>query len=287
MPTSPPEPDRPQLKPTARSFGAEAGRYDRARPRYPDALVQRIATMAPGPEILDVGAGTGIAARQFRAVGCRVLGVEVDARMAELARRSGVEVEVAAFEDWDPAGRAFDAVVSAQAWHWVDPVTGAAKAAQALRPGGRLALFWNVFQPSPEVTEAFAEVHGQVLPDLPNLWGTPALDSYTPLFAKAADGMRRAGGAFGEPEEWRYEWEHPYTRDEWLDLLPTHGRTSGLPPARLTELLTATGTALDALGGDFVVRYTTVAITARRRADAGSECAQPVRSSPVAKKSGR
>ncbi|MGW3626958.1 methyltransferase domain-containing protein [Streptomyces sp. NPDC000880] len=32
---------------------------------------------------LDVGCGTGIAARQFQAVGCRVLGVEPDARMAD------------------------------------------------------------------------------------------------------------------------------------------------------------------------------------------------------------
>jgi hypothetical protein len=36
---------------------------------------------------------------------------------------------VAKFEDWDPAGRTFDSVIAAQAWHWVDPVAGAAKAA--------------------------------------------------------------------------------------------------------------------------------------------------------------
>ena len=267
MPSST-DPQSPQLTAVSRSFGAEAPRYDRARPRYPEALVHRIVTTAPGPDLLDVGTGTGIVARQFQAAGCRVLGVEVDARMAELARRSGVETEVAEFEKWEPAGRAFDAVVSAQAWHWVDAVAGAAKAAEALRPGGRLALFWNVFQPSPEVTEAFAGVHDRVLPDIPNLWTKPALDTYAPLFAKAADGIRQAGGdAFDEPEEWRHEWEHRYTRDEWLDLLPTHGRTSRLSPVRLTELLTATGAAIDALGGEFTVRYTTVAITAVRPND--------------------
>jgi hypothetical protein len=41
---------------------------------------------------------------------------EVDARMAEWARRRGLEVEVAAFEAWDPAGRVFDAVVSGGWW---------------------------------------------------------------------------------------------------------------------------------------------------------------------------
>lgn len=48
-----------------------------------------------GPDVVDVGCGTGVAARQFQAAGCRVLGVEPDLRMAELARQTGVDVEVA------------------------------------------------------------------------------------------------------------------------------------------------------------------------------------------------
>ncbi|MFD0532752.1 class I SAM-dependent methyltransferase [Actinomadura luteofluorescens] len=120
----------------AESFGSDAERYDRARPRYPDALVERIAAACPGPDVLDVGCGTGIEARQFQAAGCTVLGVEPDARMAGFARRGGLEVEEATFESWDPAGRDFDAVIAGTAWHWVDPVAGAAKAARVLRPGG-------------------------------------------------------------------------------------------------------------------------------------------------------
>jgi len=69
----------------AESFGTDAQRYDRARPGYPDALVARIAAGSPGPKVLDVGCGTGIAARQFQAAGCTVLGVEPDARMADFA----------------------------------------------------------------------------------------------------------------------------------------------------------------------------------------------------------
>jgi SAM-dependent methyltransferase len=138
----------------AESFGADAERYDRARPSYPAALVERIVAASPGPDVLDVGCGTGIAARQFQAAGCRVLGVDPDPRMADLARQRGFGVEVATFEAWDPAGRAFDAVIAGQAWHWVDPVAGAAKAAQVLRPGGRLAVFWNAFQPPARATEA-------------------------------------------------------------------------------------------------------------------------------------
>lgn len=152
MPTVPeeqPGPTKHHARQAAESFGVDADRYDRTRPRYPGALVERIVAASPGPEVLDVGCGTGIVARQLQAAGCQVLGVEPDARMADFARRSGVEVEVATFEAWDADGRVFDAVVAGTAWHWVDPVAGAAKAAQVLRSGGLLAVFGHAFQLPP------------------------------------------------------------------------------------------------------------------------------------------
>jgi SAM-dependent methyltransferase len=225
--------------------------------------VEAIAAASPGPDVLDVGCGTGIAARQFQAAGCRVLGVDPDPRMADLARQSGLEAEVATFEAWDPAGRAFDAVIAAQAWHWVDPAAGAAKAAQVLRPGGRLAVFWNAFQPPPGLGDAFAGAYRQVMPGSPNLWAGPILDAYLMMCGKAADGIRQAG-AFGDPEQWRFGWDRPYTRDEWLDQVPTFGGHTQLPPAKLQELLTAIGAAIDAVGGSFTMRYATVAVTAAR-----------------------
>ena len=265
MPTLP-EPHRHRA--VAESFGTDPERYDRARPRYPDALVNRIVATSPGPDLLDVGPGTGIDARQFQAAGCTVLGVEPDARMADFARRTGVEVEVATFEAWDPTGRTFDAVVAAQSWHWVDPVAGALKAAEALRPRGRLAVFWHVFQLPPEAAEAFGAVFARTLPgSLAALaYGSamPALDGYAAFFAQAGDGMR-AAGAFDEPEQWRFEWEHTYTRDAWLDQLPTSGALTHLPADTLAPMLDGIGAAIDALGGRFTLPYTTVAVTAARR----------------------
>ncbi|MGB8962863.1 MAG: class I SAM-dependent methyltransferase [Pseudonocardiaceae bacterium] len=253
-----------QIRQVAESFGTDAERYDRTRPRYPDAMVERIVAASPGRDVLDVGTGTGIADRQFQAAGCQVLGVEPDARMADLARRFGLEIEVAKFEDWDPAGRAFDAVIAAQAWHWIDPIAGAAKAAQALRPGGRLAAFWNAFEPPPEVAEAFSAVYRRVMPDSPIDWLAMAgPDSYSALCTKAADAIQQAG-AFGDPEQWQFGWDRPYTRDEWLDQVPTFGGHSQLPPANLQELLTGIGAAIDAVGGSFAMHYTAVVVTAER-----------------------
>jgi SAM-dependent methyltransferase len=268
MPTIPAEQQPHQHRRMAEGFGADAERYDRTRPPYPQALIDRIVAATPGPEFLDVGTGTGIAARQFQAAGRTVLGIEPDARMAEFARRTGVAAEVATFEDWDPAGRRFDAVVAGTAWHWVDPVAGAAKAAEALRPGGLLAPFWHVFQLPPEVMDALTAVYRRVAPDSP-LAAQPrpapaALDLYQPILAKVAEGTR-AAGAFGEPELWRFEWERTYTKDEWLEQMPTSGALTQLPADKLAEVLAGAGAAIDAIGGSFTMPYTTVAVTAARK----------------------
>lgn len=272
MPTIPPEgarsgePGPYQAREWAESFGADPERYDRTRPRYPDALVERIVDASPGRDVLDVGSGTGIVARQFRAAGCRVLGVDVDARMVEWARRQGLEVEVAAFEAWEAGGRSFDAVVAGQTWHWVEPVAGTAQAARVLRPGGRLAVFWNVFQPCREVADAFFEVYRRVLPDSPrNPWARPVLDRYAALFARAADGIRQVGG-FDSPQQWRFDWQRSYSRDAWLDQLPTFGDASQCSPGAWEELLAGIGAAIDAMGGSFTMRYAAVAVTAARTA---------------------
>jgi SAM-dependent methyltransferase len=248
----------------AESFGSDPGRHDRTRPRYPDALVDRIVAFSPGRAVLDVGIGTGVSARPFRAAGCRVFGVEVDARMAEFAHREGFEVEVAPFEGWDPAGRTFDVVIAGQTWHWVDPVAGAAKAADALRPGGRLAVFWNVFQAPAALAEAFATIYRRVLPDSPFSRGTfGGSAAYSEQSTKAADGIVEVG-AFDLPEQWSFDWERPYTRDEWLDLVPTFGGHTQFPPGKLDELLAGLGNVIDAVGGSFTMAYTSLAVTARR-----------------------
>jgi len=61
MPARPVRPESHERQ-IAESFGVGPQRYDRVRPRYPDALVERIVAASPGPEFLDVGCGTGIAA---------------------------------------------------------------------------------------------------------------------------------------------------------------------------------------------------------------------------------
>jgi hypothetical protein len=74
----------------------------------------------------------------------------------------------------------------------------------------------------------------------------------------------RAVGRFSDAEDWQFDWDRPYTRDEWLDQLPTFGFHNQLPQATLQEVLTGIGAAIDAVGGGFTMHYATVVVSAAR-----------------------
>ena len=257
------DPDRP-----SQSFGGVADLYDRARPSYPDSAID--ALVPPGAEaerVLDVGCGTGILARLLVARGCEVLGVEPDPRMADVARTHGVTVEEATFEAWDPAGRTFDLVVSGMAWHWVDAAAGAAQAGRVLRPGGGFAALWNFFELPADVRAALLPAYERHAPTLPStaavLTGAPAEDGPD----RDAEALA-ASGRFERIWREQFRWEHRYTTISWVDELATRSSHRTLPEGVRTALLAEVASAVDALGGGFVVTYTTSVLRALTRSSA-------------------
>lgn len=146
----------------------------------------------------------------------------------------------------------------------MDPLAGAAKAA-LVRPGGLLAVFGHAFQLPPDVADALAAVYRRVVPESPfNLEPLRhAVDAYQRMYATFAYGIGRVGG-FSDPEQRRFDWEQSYTRDEWLDQMPTHGTLTQLPPDKLADVLESVGVAIDAMGGSFTMPYATVEVTATR-----------------------
>lgn len=245
----------------AQSFGADPARYDRLRPTYPDELVAAVVAEAPGSDLLDVGCGTGIAARQFQAEGCMVQGVEPDPRMAAFASERGLQVDVARFEEWDSAGRTFDALISATTWHWIDPPAGAQLAASILRPAGLFAAFWNVHHLPPELGAAFNEIYARIAPG--SLFAKHGGDAHHRVLNRSSRGLTDTG-AFTKPRVRRYTWERTYTREQWLELTLTFGGTPQLAEGRRDELFADLGAAIDDHGGTVDATYETLLLTAVR-----------------------
>jgi SAM-dependent methyltransferase len=244
----------------AESFGAVAELYDKVRPSYPPALFADL--LGDGAvDVLDVGCGTGIAGALLAARGCSVLGVEIDERMAELARAKGLAVEVSPFERWDDGGRRFDLVTAGQAWHWIEPGAGAEKAARLLRPGGRIGLFWNLGDPTPAMRERLAPIYARLEPELENY--SVALGSRSGRDRESVSGLE-ACADLGEVTVRRFPWSRRYDTAGWLAFLQTHSDHHALPPDRRERLLIAVGAAIDELGGSFDVDYETVLVSARR-----------------------
>jgi SAM-dependent methyltransferase len=259
---------RPLARERSRLFDQQAEAYDRFRPTYPDAVIDELLGPVPaGLHVLDVGCGTGIASRQMAQRGAEVLGVELAPRMAEIARGHGVEVEIAAFEGWDAAGRIFDRVTSAQAWHWLDLPIATAKAASLLRPGGRLGLIWNAGCQPDDLADALEEVYASVVPRgghrvFRGYAANRSCDVKTGLGSEI-DAVS-AVADFGAPTEKWFPWTLTYQRDEWLDQLVSRSDHAALEPAVRDRLFEAIGAAIDDQGGSFVMNFETVLITATR-----------------------
>jgi SAM-dependent methyltransferase len=242
----------------AESFGSVADQYDQFRPSYPTALVDDLVAMHPA-DVLDVGCGTGKAARLLLERGLHVLGVEVDPQMAAVARRHGLDVEVASFEAWQPDGRRFDLITCGQAWHWVDPAVAIPKAAALLRPGGTLALFWNYDETDDPVQAAMDEAYRRHAPEL--------LRSVVNGGSRQTDRPHvddlEASGLFASVRAITYRWERTYSAAEWVGLVGTHSDHLRLDPDRRAVLLDALGRTIDALGGTIDAHYGTYSAFAR------------------------
>lgn len=140
----------------ARSFDAWADDYDRYRPGYPDELFDEIAArleLPALPRVVDVGAGTGIATLAMARRGWQVTAVEPGGPMLAVLRAKatagGLAVETlqAHAESTGLPDASTDLATAATAFHWFDHVAAVREMGRLVRPGGGIALFWNMRDP--------------------------------------------------------------------------------------------------------------------------------------------
>ena len=246
--------------------------YDRYRPGYPDraaAALVELAQLRDGSKVLEVGAGTGQLTTALVDRGLIVTALEPGARMAALLRRKlapfpSATVVVARLEDAGSFDVSFDAVISATAFHWVDPDRRYALAGQVLRDRGSLALIRNDHALSPQ-SEAYyrgvAPIYERLAPEM----GPP----YAPPPEREIPGLRDeivASGVFELVDERQFAWNEEYAASALIGLLRTYPQHRQMPSARRRTLLGEIRRFVEEeLGDRFVDRYVTTVCVGRKR----------------------
>lgn len=130
----------------ALSFGAAAVAYAAHRPDYAPAAVRWALEGAPGPRVLDLGAGTGKLTGTLVALGADVIAVEPDPAMLAQLRSALPDVRVlpGSAEAIPLADASVDAVLAGNALHWFDMAVAGPEVARVLTPGGILAGLGSV-----------------------------------------------------------------------------------------------------------------------------------------------
>ena len=128
-------------------FDKAAEVYERARPGYPTAAIDYlIEHVQPEGTVVDLAAGTGKLTRELVARGLNTIAVEPVEGMRRTFSSVLPEVPILAgtAEEMPFEDHSVDAITAAQAAHWFDAPRAVMEFHRVLRPGGRIALMWNV-----------------------------------------------------------------------------------------------------------------------------------------------
>jgi SAM-dependent methyltransferase len=226
--------ERERLRQT---FDRVSGLYQRARPEYPDELIDhlvRVTGLSRGARLLEVGCATGKATLPLARRGFRITCIELGSQLAAAARQNladfaEVEVVEGRFEEWAlPTARPFDLVFAATAWRWIDPAVRYRKAWEVLRPAGHLA-FWDAVHVFPDDGDPFfveiQDVYDEIGEGLPpgSSWPRPG-----ELEERKAE--IEASGLFEVVDIRHFDWEQVYDADGYLELLDTFSGHIAMEP---------------------------------------------------------
>ena len=240
--------------------------YDRVRPGYPDALFDDIAAYAnlgADARILEVGCGSGQATLPLAARGYAIDCVEIGARMAAIARQKlasypRVNVICDKFETAALPRAHYDLLMSAMAFHWIDPAIRFQLAYDLLAPGGVIALFWHrpaQTEISREFVEAQQLIYRRWAPELAKRYHAPTRpeDASTEYGDLIVDSNRFENLAIR-----KHYAQNAYDAETYIELLESFSGHRLLPAAQRRALLTEIKALIKGEFAGRVIRETVV-----------------------------
>ncbi len=253
----------------SRRFDGVAESYDAYRPAYPEEVIDALIAMTsiqPDSIILEIGSGTGKATLMLARRGFAIRCIEPGQHLVAIAARKlkhfpRVEFETATFEHSLMRPGEFDLVLSAQAFHWVPQKIGYALAARALKPDGRLALFWNMYpDPTSAVFLELRRVYQEHAPELAD-----RSISYEDLI-RARKRDIETSGCFGNVTTRMFPWSARYDTRQYLGLLNTYSDHLRLSVENRKNLFDSIAEVIDQHGGYLEKPYVAALYVAHKTA---------------------
>ncbi|WP_244467182.1 class I SAM-dependent methyltransferase [Nocardia vulneris] len=249
----------------ASSFGAAAQAYAAHRPDYAPAAVRWALERAPGPRVLDLGAGTGKLTGTLASSAADVVAVEPDpAMLAELRRAlPSVRALPGSAESIPLPDASVDAVLAGNALHWFDMGVAGPEIARVLAPGGILAGLWNVMDDRVDWVAGLEKVSGAAAigsRDTRTSWRAATATLHLPATGLPA--------RFGAPEQAEFPHGQRRTADALVATLGTRAGMLVMPEperaAALGRIRAFLASTPETSGGEFVLPLLTGVLRVRQ-----------------------
>lgn len=249
----------------ASSFGAAADAYAAHRPDYAHDAIRWALEPAPGPRVLDLGAGTGKLTASLAQMGADVTAVEPDRAMLAELRRSLPQVTASSgsAESIPLPDASVDAVLAGNAMHWFDMAVAGPEIARVLAPGGVLAGLWNTVDDDVDWVAELARVSGPAAigqRDTPASWRRETADLHLPT--------TDAPARFGSAEQSGFPHGQLRTADSLVATLGTRAGMLVMPAEErsfaLARIRRYLATRPETSAGEFTLPMMTCVLRVRR-----------------------